>query len=92
MTDCSKTWDTCKTMDCARDQLTSVSVGRNPAAQTAYIVVVPALDSSQVTGKNLFRSLCSLCICIAQDYLYFFTIVLSQLLAHVFGNGTIYIL
>ena len=73
-------------------QLTSTLVGRNPAAQTAYVVVVPALDAAQVTGKNFFRSLCSLSICIAQATCYFFIILLSQLLAHVFGNGTIYIL
>ena len=41
-------------------QLTSTLVGRNPAAETAYIVVVPALDGTQVTGKNFFRSLCNL--------------------------------
>ena len=64
MTDCSRTWDTCSAMDCAMSQLTSTLVGRNSAAETAYIVVVPALDSTQVTGKNFFRSLCNL----SKDY------------------------
>ena len=72
MTGCSRTWDTCKAMDCAMNQLTSTLVGRNSAAQTAYIVVVPALDATQVSGKNFFQSLCSLSVCIAQDYWLFF--------------------
>ena len=64
MTDCSRTWDTIGAMDCAMNQLTSTLVGRNPAAETAYIVVVPALDGTQVTSKNFFRSLCNL----SKDY------------------------
>ena len=60
MTDCSRPWDTISAMDCAMNQLTSTLVGRNPAAETAYVVVVPALDGTQVTGKIFFRSLCNL--------------------------------
>ena len=57
---CDRPYSTLKAMDCAKLQLSSsVLVGRNDNAPTAYLVLVPELDATQVTGKILLIFMCS---------------------------------